>query len=156
MKMRGWNYVCSVYNNHSIYVLSARTITECKQLQASGMERSAVITLYTRPPELKAIVHFDSTVHSSIADVLIYQLKPLFFLYQDQEQISTLFVEMLSWLAMTFKCNLSKSKYATFKFVGENWCIDTGTVTKNLIIEDTIWNGLKSTCKPYHLYIKVI
>ena len=65
------------------------------------MERNAAITLYTRPPELKAIVHFDSTGHSSIADVLIYQLKPLFFLYQDQEQISKLFVETLSWLATT-------------------------------------------------------
>lgn len=65
------------------------------------MERSAAITLYTRPPELKAIVHFDSTGHSSIAGVLIYQLKPLFFLYHDQEQISKLFVETLSWLATT-------------------------------------------------------
>ena len=30
------------------------------------MERSATITLYTKPPEMKAIIHFDSTGPSSI------------------------------------------------------------------------------------------
>ena len=51
----------SIYDNHSFIIPSVRTITECKELQASEMERSAAITLYTKPSEVKVILHFDST-----------------------------------------------------------------------------------------------
>ena len=54
--------LCILYENHSAIIPSVWTITtEYKQLQASDMKKSAAITLYTKPLELKITIHFDST-----------------------------------------------------------------------------------------------
>ena len=78
-------------------------------MQTSEKERSAAITLYIKPPEVKVIIPFDSTWCSStdgewpsiilkLSTGTEYRLRPLHFANEDQQQITELLVEMLSWL----------------------------------------------------------
>ena len=96
--------VSSTLENYAYLIPSARTINDHKQIQASEMERDAAVALNNKIPNVKVTIHFDTTGRSSIdgewpsiilkfSDGHEYRLRPLFFAYEDRQQITELFVE---------------------------------------------------------------
>ena len=74
------------------------------------MDREATIHLLNKESNVKATVHFDSTSHSSIDGewpslIIIFsnsqefRLRPMLFTYEDQDQITKLFVETFKRLS---------------------------------------------------------
>ena len=108
----GINVKSSKYDNHSYVVPSVRRITEFKQQQSSEMEKKAAFALFNESKLVKSIVHFDTTGRSSIngewpslilkfSDGIEYRLRPIFFAFEDREQITNLFVETFGRLTAT-------------------------------------------------------
>ena len=139
---------------------SIRTVADYKQCQASKMEREAAIHLLNKESNVKATVHFDSTSHSSIDGewpslIIIFsngqefRLRPLFFAYEDWDQITGLFMETFKRLSIS--ANISENQNKTPATVWEKVdSLVTNAVTKSLGIEDTIPNALGSSHHPYH------
>ena len=98
-----------------IYVIPSVTrFTEFKWLQASEMEREAAFAIFHKSTLAKSIVHFDTMGRSSIdrewpslilkvSDRTEYTLWPIFFAFEDREQITNLFVETFGRLKATLK-----------------------------------------------------
>ena len=92
-------------------------------MQTSEAERNAAIALYQKPENVKRIMHYDTTSRSSIdgewssiilklSSGQVYQLRPLFFAYEDREQITNLFIETYKRLSLILNAinnNLSSS-----------------------------------------------
>ena len=90
------------------YVLpSARTISDFKQLQASQVERDAALALLAKVGPVKATLHYDTTSRNSIdgewpsiisrfSDASEFVLRPMFFAYEDREQIVELSLKPLN------------------------------------------------------------
>lgn len=155
----------SKYDDHSFVIPSARTISEYKQLQASEMEKDAATALVTKKPEVKAIIHFDSTGRSSIdgewpsiilrfSDGEEYRLRPLFFAYEDRQQITDLFVESLTRMASTLHVFYDNPNIQASTLWAKIDALMTDAVTKNLEIERTITKALNSDHRPFHLLCK--
>ena len=87
------------HENYKFVLPSVCTMADYKQCQVSQMERKAAVHLLNKESNVKATVHFDSTSHSSIDGEIIFsngqefRLRPLFFAYEDQDQITELFLE---------------------------------------------------------------
>ena len=150
--------------SHTYVVPSSRTINEYKQIQASEMEKDAAVALLKKNNQVKATLHFDSTGRSSIdgewPSIILtfsnkeeYRLRPLFFAYEDREQITTLFVETLTRLACA--ASTYYNEYVTPATLWEKVdALMTDAVTKNLSIENTIPDAIGSTHHPLHLLCK--
>ena len=75
-------------------------------------KKKAAFALFNESKLVKSIVHFDTTGRSSIngewpslilkfSDGIEYRLRPIFFAFEDREQITNLFVETFGRLAAT-------------------------------------------------------
>ena len=147
------------------YVLpSARVISNTKQIQASEMESMAATTLYNKGNGIKAIVHFDTTSRSSIdgewpsiilrfSDGEEFRLRPLFFAYEDRDQITELFVETFKRLSAALSI-LENEQIEPSDLWEKIDALMTDSVSKNLGIEETIPHALGSEHHPYHLLCK--
>ena len=94
------------------YVLpSARTISDFKQMQASQVERNAALALLTKVSPVKSTLHYGTTSRNSIdsewssiilhfSDGREFVLRPMFFAYEDREQIIELLIESFKRLAV--------------------------------------------------------
>ena len=103
------------------YVLpSAKTIAHFKQLQSIEQEHKAAIALYNKPDDVKTTFHYDTTSRSTIdgewpALLLIFSnnqrfsLRPIFFSYEDRENITPLIVETYERLALAASVSLSST-----------------------------------------------
>ena len=123
------------------------TIADYKQCQPSQMEREVAIHLLNKESNVKASVHFDLTSHSSIDGewpslIIIFsnsqefRLLQLFFAYEDQDQITELFVETFKRLSIS--ANVFENQNTTPATMWEKLdLLMTNAVTKNLGIEDT-------------------
>ena len=128
------------------------------------MERKAAIHLLNKESNIKATVHFDSTSRSLIDGewprlIIIFsnsqefRLRPLFFAYEDRDQITELFVETFKRLSIS--ANVFENRNTTPAIMWEKVdSLMTDTVTKNLRTKDTISNALGSNHDPYHLLCK--
>ena len=128
------------------------------------MEREAAFALFNKSTLVKSVVHFDTTVRSSIdrewpslimkfSDEIKYRLRPIFFAFGDREQITNLFVETFGGLTATLK--VSHHQTLQPKTLWEKVdAIMTDAVTKNLEIEETIAKALDSSHIPLHLLCK--
>ena len=78
------------------------------------MEREAAFAIFNKSTLVKAIVHFDNTGRNSIdgewpylilkfSDGIEYRLWPIFFAFENREQITNLFVEVFGILTTTLK-----------------------------------------------------
>ena len=132
--------------------------------QASEREREAATVLFNNNINAKATIHFDTTGRSSIdgqwpsiilsfSDGLEYRLRPLFFAFEDRQQITDLFVETFFRLAMALSVYSDVNIEPLFLWEKVD-AIMTDSVTKNLGTEETISNALGSTHQPYHLLCK--
>ena len=115
------------------------------------------------PDDMKSTLYFDSTQRSKIdgdwlclififTNNLRFSLTPLFFAYEDRENIVRLIVETYIRLALTIT---STNQAVSAKDLWEKiTAIMTNSVTKNLKIEDGVADVLKSNYRPYHLLCK--
>ena len=128
------------------------------------MEREAAKALNNKAPNVKATIHFDTTSRSSIdgewpsillkfSDGYDYRLRPLFFAYEDRVQITELFVETFSRLALAVSV-LSDETVEPSSLWEKLDAIMTDAVMKNLGIEETIPKALGSIYHPHHLLCK--
>ena len=152
-------------SNNYIYVLpSSRTINDHKQILSSETEREAAIALNAKKPNIKATVHFDTTSRSSIdgdwPSIILslssgfeYRLRPLFFAFEDREQITDLFVETFHRLALTLNSTAEKEVLPSTLWENVD-ALMTDAVTKNLGIAQTISKTLQSSHHPLHLLCK--
>ena len=126
-------------------------------------EKEAATALYNMPDDMKSTLHFDSTQRSKIdgdwpclilifTNNLRFSLRPLFFAYEDRENIVKLIVETNIRLAQTIT---STDQAVSAKDLWEKTtAIMTESAGKNLEIEDGVADVLKSNYKPYHLLCK--
>ena len=147
-----------------MYLLpSVRAISDYKQLQASEMKREAENALFNKNENSKAIIHFDTTGHSStdgewpsiilrFTDGLEYRLRALFFAYEDRQQITDLFVETFSRLSMPLNVSTDEN-IEPVRLWEKVDAIMTDALTKNLGIEEAV-STLGSSHQPYHLLCK--
>ena len=155
------NIKSSKYGNHSYVVPSVRRITKFKQLQASEMEREATFALFNKSTLVKSNVHFDTTGRSSMdgewpslilkfSDEIEYRLQPIFFAFEDREQITNLtFGRLIATLQVSHDQTLQP------KTLWEKVdAIMTDTITKNTEVEETIAKALDSSHIPLYLLCK--
>ena len=152
------------YENYSFVLPSIHTKTDYKQCQSSQMKKEAANHLLNKESNVKATVHFDSTSHSTIDGewpslIIIFsnsqefRLRPLLFAYEDQDQITELFVETLKRLSVSANLfeNVSTTPATMWEKVNS---LMTDPVKTNLGIEGTIPNALGSSHHPCHLLCK--
>ena len=153
--------------DYTFVIASARTISDHKQMMATQNETEAAVMLLNKSDFHKATVHFDTTSRSNIdgdwPTIILrfsnntnnteFRLRPIFFAYEDREQIINLFIETFNRLADAV--SISETKTITPAMLWENVdAIMTDAVTKNLKIEDLIPERLGSTHHPHHLLCK--
>lgn len=147
------------------YVLpSARTISDHKQFLATETETDAALALLDKDLSVKAFIHFDTTSRSNIdgdwPSIILrltngeeFRLRPLFFAYEDREQITLLFTETLERLAAA--ASIRKGTACKASDLWEKiFALMTDSPTKNLGIEETIATSLGSSHHPLHLLCK--
>ena len=135
------------------------------------MERSvAEIILYAKSLEVKAIMYLDSIAHSSIDGEWLFIIVTIFnwdriiptestvFCLRGRATYYRIICRDIIPVGYDFKCDLAKPKCSTFNssFWEKIDALMTDAVTKNLSIEDTTSNLLKSAYKPTTYYIKAI
>ena len=149
-----------VYEN---VIPSSRSLNDHKQVLAIQHERETALALHEIPPGTKVTLHFDATSRSKIdgdwpslififSDKRRFNLRPLFFAYEDRAQIIRLLVETFQRLSATIKqeCPLGTAKSLWEKITA----IMTDSVEKNLRIEEGAAEQLQSEHVPLHLLCK--
>ena len=92
------------YKPYENVLPSAKAINDYKLTLAIQTEKEAATALYNMPDDVKSTLHFDSTQRSKIdgdwpclilifTNNLRFSLRPLFFAYEDRENIVKLIVE---------------------------------------------------------------
>ena len=130
-------------------------------MQASQVERDAGLALLNKPNDVKTTLHYDTTSRCHIdgewpsiilnfSDGRDFELRPIFFAYEDREQIVLLLVETIKRLAVA----ATGSDLPAIKLWEKVYAIMTDSVSKNLKIEDGISESFGSTHKPLHLLCK--
>lgn len=152
------------YESYGYVICSARTINDYKQMQASQVESDAAVELFSKEEHIKSTLHYDTTSRNRIdgewPSIIIFfssgeefTLRPIYFAYEDREQIVCLLVETLHRLSVAASVKLGyeiSSKQLWEKITS----IMTDSVTKNLDIEKGIAEALNSTHIPLHLLCK--
>ena len=129
-------------------------------MQASQVERDAALALGSKSDDVKSVLHYDTTSRSkldgdwpsiivSFSDGRDFELRPIFFAYENREQIVLLLVETYERLSVA--CS---ELYTPIVLWEKTVAVMTDSVNKNLKIEDGIGESLNSTHRPYHLLCK--
>ena len=151
------------YKVYEYVIPSARTLNDHKQAMAIKHERDAALALYDIPQGIKVTLHFDTTSRSKIdgdwpslififSDKRRFNLRPLFFAYEDRAQIVRLIVETYSRLSATITNEFSS---ATPRNLWEKTtALMTDSVEKNLKISEGTAEKLNSEHIPLHLLCK--
>ena len=155
------------YDKYQYVLPSAQTVSDYKHMQASEAEGNAAIARYQKPDNVKRIMHYDTTSRSSVdgewpsrilklSSGQEYRLRPLFFAYEDREQITNLFIETYKHLSLILYAinNKLSSPITPAALWHKTDTLMTDAVTKNLKIEDNIATALGTTYKPMHRYVK--
>ena len=107
------------YEKYELVLPSARTITDYKQMQASQAERDAANKLLMKVAGIKCTLHYDTTSRNKIDGewpaILFgfssgeeFVLRPLFFAYEDRQQIADLLVETYHRLSIAASVSSGK------------------------------------------------
>ena len=152
-------------NDYKIYenvLPTTKTINDHKQMLTIQHEKDAATALINISIGTKVTLHYDTTTRSKIdgdwpALILIFSdgqrfpLRPLFFAFEDRNQIVRLIVETYNRLSATI---LSETSGTAKDLWEKTTAIMTDSVSKNLKIEDGVAETLHSDHKPYHLLCK--
>ena len=144
---------------------SVRTINNYKQLLAVQAEADAAKTLYNIPEEVKCNLHYDTTsrckidgewpaIIFSFSNGHRYNLRPIFFAYEDRAQIVSLLAETYRRLALCIIPHSQEIEMTAKDLWKKTSTIMTDSVEKNLHIEDGIATALGSEHKPLHMLCK--
>ena len=140
---------------------TAKTINEHKQILALQHEKDTATALRDIAPGVKVTLHYDTTTRSKIdgdwpslilifSDNRRFSLRPIYFAYEDRDQIVRLILETYHQLSSTL---IMDERPVTAKELWENTtAFMTDSVSKNLKVEDGVAEALQSNHKPYHLY----
>ena len=151
------------YKLYENVVPSARVLNDHKQVLAIQHEHEVALALCSVPAGVKVILHYDSTSRSKIdgdwpslvfifSDKRRFRLRPLFFAYEDRDQIVRLIVETYERLCETLKQSDSSS---SARLLWENTtALMTDSVEKNLHIGEGVAEKLQSDHVPMHLLCK--
>ena len=142
-------------------IASAKVINNYKHMQASQVERDAGLALLNKREFEKSTLHYDTTSRChidgewpslilSFSDGRDFELRPIFFAYEDRQQIANLIVETMKRLSVAATSSDSSAKSIWEKL----YAIMTDSVSKNLHIENIIADSLDSSHKPLHLLCK--
>ena len=133
---------------------STRTLTDHKQFKAVQHENQAAMALYTKPDNIKSILHFDATSRSKIdgdwpslilvfSDNRRYSLRPLFFAFEDRQNIVRLIVETYKRLASSIKISSQQEPVKPVQLWQNTTSIMTDSVNKNLKIGEEVTKVFK-------------
>ena len=156
------------YQRYKNVLPSAKSVNNFKHRKALTREVKAAKAAFEKKDTTKITLHFDTTSRSRIdgdwpclilnfldPDPLLCQmvtLRPLFFAYEDREQITLLFTETLRRLQVAADGNMDQNRVVCL------WnkinAIMTDAVTKNLSIESAVADALGSDHIPYHILCK--
>ena len=149
------------YDDYDDIIPSAKAIRKYKGLQATQEEVNAAVELYNKGPDNNVTFHFDTTSRNNIdgewpALILNFSkgkrhtLRPVYFAYEDKENITELIYETYQRLAIAAELKLSKE--ISGKDLWEKTDnIMTDTVNKNLGIGKVIAQKLHSDHIPNSL-----
>ena len=148
------------YERYRYVLPSPRVIRQYKHVQATQEEMEAGMKLYNSL-DVCVTFHYDTTSRCNIdgewparilnfADGPRFNLRPLFFAYEDRENISELIFETYSRLAAATSIALKQDINAKSLWEKTNNLM-TDSVTKNLQIGELVAEKLQSLHVPYHL-----
>ena len=152
------------YIDYKYVVPSSKTISAMKQYQSIEQERQAALALLSRPSDVKTTLHYDTTSRSTIdgdwpALILVFSnnerfnLRPIFFAYEDRENITSLIVETYERLATA--TSMSTATNVTAAHLWEKTTsFMTDSVTKNLHVAELVSEKLGTTYAPLSLLCK--
>ena len=149
------------YEKYKDVIPSAKSIRNFKHLQATQEEVKAAVALYRKTVNENITFHFDTTSRNCIDGewpALIlnfakgerYNLRPVFFAYEDRENIAELITETYHRLCVAASTKLAEAVTAKQLWEKTN-NIMTDSVTKNLSVENLVAAKLESDHIPYHL-----
>ena len=133
-------------------------------MQPSQVERDAANTIVSKNVDVKSTLQYDTTSRNKIDGewpAIIFKfssgeefvLRPIYFAYEDRQQIVNLLVETYNRLSIA--ASITESNEVTPRQLWENTdSIMTDSATKNLKIEDGIAAEFNSTHIPMHLLCK--
>ena len=143
-----------------------RSINRFKHKKALKQEIIAAKALFSKKESSKVTLHFDTTTRSQIdgdwpslilnfkdddpLECRMISLRPLFFVYEDREQIISLIVETFKRLSIAGQ----KLNVAVQDLWSKVDAIMTDGVTKNLKVEEGVAASLNSTHIPHHVLCK--
>ena len=129
------------YKPYKNVLPSAKAINDYKLTLAIQTEKEAATTLYNMPDDVKSTFHFGSTQRSKIdgkwpclilifTNNLRFSLRPLFFAYEDRENIVRLIVETYIRLALTITS--TEQAVSARDLCEKTTAITADSVSKNL------------------------
>ena len=133
-------------------------------MQASQVERDAAMHLLKKPSSSKCTLHYDTTSRNSIdgespamllnfTDGAEFVLRPLFFAYEDREQITELLIESLRCLATAASLETANEVSVNDLWIQIDFFM-TDAVAKNLKVTEQIAAAIQSDYQPIHLLCK--
>ena len=142
---------------------SAKTLNEYKLLLAVQEQAEAANVLFNIPESVKCTLHYDTTsrckIDSDWPSIIFsfsnnsrFVLCPLFFAFQDREQIVKLLAETYERFTLLIDNNQGSARPKDLWEKTSIIMIDS--VDKNLHIEKSIAKELKSNHAPYHFLCK--
>ena len=143
---------------------SSRTVTEFKLSMAAQEEANAAQALYTLADDVQVTVHYDTTSRNNIdgewpslilvfSDSQRFRLRPLFFAYEDCQNIVRLFVETFERLAAA--ASTSATDVVTAQTLWSRVSnVMTDAASKNLGFEKEVSAALQTDHIPHHLLCK--
>ena len=153
------------YKAYKYVIPSAKVVNDFKHKKAISQEVTAANAIKNKPDNVKLTLHYDSTMRSRIdgewpsiilnfkgddkRDCQMIPLRPLFFAFEDREQISELIVETLKRLSAALSnsqtiCQLWEKVYALM----------SDAVTKNMNVQTLVAEKLGSSHIPHHFLCK--
>ena len=152
------------YVDYKFILLSTRTVTDFKLSLAAQEEANAAQALRDLADDVRVTVHYDTTTRNNIdgewpslilvfSDARRFRLRPLFFAYEDRQNIVRLFVETFERLAAA--ASVSSTDVVTAHTLWSRVSnVMTDAASKNLGFEKEVSAALQTDHVPHHLLCK--
>ena len=156
------------YEKYKNVLPSAKTVNNFKHKKALAQEIAAAHAVVKKSESTKITLHYDSTSRSRIdgewpclilnfldpdpSKCQMISLRPLFFAFEDRQQITLLITETLRRLQFAIDGTVDHDRVVAL------WeridAVMTDAVSKNLNVENSVADSLNSEHVPYHILCK--